>query len=65
MGNRTKARGIGFQPVRFEPNKDYNHEHLRENVMKKLTGWKPIPREQTTCSTVAWPSDTVRACPTK
>jgi hypothetical protein len=47
MGNRTKARGIGFQPVRFEPKKDCNHEHLRENVMKKLTGWKPIPRERT------------------
>ena len=31
MVSGAKARGIGFQPVRFE---------------QKRTGWKPIPREQ-------------------
>ena len=29
-----------------EQKKDGDHEHLRTKVMKKLTGWKPIPREQ-------------------
>ena len=51
MVKGTKARGIGFQPVRLEQQKDGNHEHLRINVMKTVTGWKPIPREQNACST--------------
>ena len=62
MVNGTKARGIGFQPVRLEQKKDGNHEHLRINVMKTVTGWKPIPREQTACSTLGWVSVQSRAC---
>ena len=62
MVNGTNARGIGFQPVRLEQQKDGNHEHLRTNVMKTVTGWKPIPREQTACSTRGWVSVQSRAC---
>ena len=61
---------IGFQPVELEQKKDGNHEHLRTDVMKKRTGWNPIPRAQTMCSTprvghaalprtVAWASHAV------
>jgi len=46
MVNGTKARGIGFQPVRLEQKKDRNDEHIRTEVMKTVTGWKPIPREE-------------------
>ena len=45
---RTKGRGIGFQPVRLQDKKDGYHLHHRTNVMKKRTGWKPIPREEHT-----------------
>jgi len=30
--------------------------------MKTVTGWKPIPREQTMCSTVGWFSVQCREC---
>ena len=62
MVNGTKARGIGFQPVRLEQKKDCNDEHIRTEVMKTVTGWKPIPREQTMCSTVGWFSVQCREC---
>ncbi|MFZ4080210.1 MAG: hypothetical protein ACOYKN_03200, partial [Pirellula sp.] len=53
---------IGFQPVRLEQQKDVKHEHLRTNVMKTVTGWKPIPRDQNACSTLGWVSVQSRAC---
>ena len=39
---------IGFQPVRLQDTKGGTCGDLRFDVMKKVTGWKPIPREQTT-----------------
>ena len=54
MVNGPRHVGLASSLSGLAHKKDGNHEHHRTEVMKTVTGWKPIPREQTMCSTLGW-----------